>query len=1018
MTDAWRRVDQVLQAALLRPADERDTFLRQACAGDTALENEVRSLLAADEQAGSFLDNPAIHTAARALADEQSAGGARRTDPLATGRRLGDYTILGSIGAGGMGEVYRARDTRLNRDVAIKVLPSFVSDDAQRLRRFEQEARAAAALSHPNILAVFQMGSDERTPYLVSELLDGSTLREQLQRGPLALRKVIDYGVQISRGLAAAHEKGIVHRDLKPENLFVIKDGRVKILDFGLARLVEQPWRALDTNVPTEPDATEPDATEPGMVIGTVGYMSPEQVRGHTADHRADIFAFGAILYEMLTGARAFRRATSVETMNAILNEDPPGVGQSAPAASPALQRVVQRCLEKNPEQRFQSASDLAFALEALSESTGASSAIRTARSRRVWPWAAVIVGVVALGGASGGYFYLHRMPVLTEKDTIVLADFANTTGDAVFDGTLRQGLSMHLQQTPFLRMLSADQIAQFIRLMEKPPDTPLTHAIAHEVCLRAGATVEVDGSIAPLGSQYVLGLTALHCQTGETLAQEQTLAKGKDDVLAALTTAASSLRSKLGESQASLRTYGVKLPQATTSSLEALQAASRGLAAFDKYDFRSAASELERAVKLDPNFATAHGVLATTHAFLGESQLAAEDARKAYALHERVSEFERLFILANYHLWGTVDLERALQSDLVWARTYPREGAAWSNLNYVYRLLGRTDEALAAALEGLRLNPDSGPNYVGPISPYLRQGHLDQVAATIRSADARHVAVPVAPQTYYYIAFLRRDEAAMMEQTGRMVPAARLVAQSGVAAYRGQLARSRDLRAHAIALATQAHQQERVSLLEARSALIEALFGNVAEARSAAARASRPSASWDAQSNAALALALAGEATEAERLAAAVNQRLPQATFVQFYYLPAIRAALALRRGKPEQAVGDLRTAASYDMAVNEMSSANPAMISVYLRGEALLAAHRGAPAAEEFRKILDHPGVVLDFPVGVLAHLGLGRAYVLSGDTAKARAAYEEFLTLWKDADPGIPVLKQARSEYATLH
>jgi serine/threonine protein kinase/Tol biopolymer transport system component len=415
MADAWTRVDEILHSVLLRPLDERDRFLRDACAGDTALETEVRSLLAADEQARSFLEDPAIHAAARALAGDQRGSEARRTDPLATGRRLGDYTILGPIGAGGMGEVYRARDTRLSRDVAIKVLPLFVSGDAQRLRRFEQEARAAAALSHPNILAVFQMGSDEGAPYLVSELLDGSTLREQLQRGPLPLRKVIDYGVQIARGLAAAHEKGIVHRDLKPENLFVTKDGRVKILDFGLARLVEQPWRALDTNVPTEPDATEP-----GMVLGTVGYMSPEQVRGHSADHRADIFAFGAVLYEMLTGTRAFQKATSVETMTAILNEDPPDLSQLAPSASPALVRVAQRCLEKNPEQRFQSASDLAFALEALSASTGApASAIRTVKARRVSTplvprtMAAAIVSLVVLAGGALWWSYRSRQPAL-----------------------------------------------------------------------------------------------------------------------------------------------------------------------------------------------------------------------------------------------------------------------------------------------------------------------------------------------------------------------------------------------------------------------------------------------------------------------------------------------------------------------------------------------------------------------------------------------------------------------------
>ena len=478
------------------------------------------------------------------------------------------------LGSGGMGEVYRARDSRLGRDVAIKVLPSSLSADSDRLRRFEQEARAAAALNHPNILAVYQMGTYEGAPYLVSELLEGETLREQIKRGRIAVRKAIDYGVQIARGLAAAHEKGIVHRDLKPENLFVTKDGRVKILDFGLAKLT-QPQSSSGSSA-----LTLTEGTEAGVVMGTVGYMSPEQVRGQSTDHRADIFAFGAILYEMLAGKRAFQKPTSPETMSAILNEDPPGISQVTTNIPPAMHRVVHRCLEKNPEQRFQSASDLAFALDALSDSGGSSS---STRAKDVVTGAAITLeGDCSCRGdcaalSVGGYFYLHRRPKLTDKDTIVLADFANSTGDAVFDDTLKTALNVSLRQSPFLNVLSDSKVAKTLQLMTRPASTKLTPEVARELCQRAGSKAYIAGSIGSLGSEYVLGLKAVNCQSGDTLAQEQVTAASKEKVLDALGEAASKLRGELGESLATVQKFDVPLAEATTSSLEALKAYSLG---------------------------------------------------------------------------------------------------------------------------------------------------------------------------------------------------------------------------------------------------------------------------------------------------------------------------------------------------------------------------------------------------------------------------------------------------------
>src|SRR5271154_4651084 len=543
--ERWQQIHDVLEKALELAPRERSAFLNQACSSDPSLRQEVDTLLASsDDVRSSFL---------------AQFSGPRVT--LTAGTKLGEYEVKSLLGSGGMGEVYRARDSRLGRDVAIKVLPPFVSSDPNRLRRFEQEARAAAALNHPNILAVHQMGTHEGAPYLVSELLEGETLREPIRRGRLAVRKAIDYGVQIARGLAAAHEKGIVHRDLKPENLFVTKDGRLKILDFGLAKLT-QPQSSSEHSA-----LTQTEGTEAGVVMGTVGYMAPEQVRGQGADHRADIFAFGAILYEMLAGKRAFQKPTSPETMTAILNEDPPGISQVVPNLPPALQRVVHRCLEKNPEQRFQSASDLAFALDALSESGGSSPSAKvayaaTGTGKR---WKIIVpAAVVMLGMSVGAYFYFHGTLKLTDKDTIVLADFANSTGDPVFDDTLKTALTVSLQQSPFLSVLPDSTVAKTLQLMTRPANTKLTPEVTRELWQRAGSKAYIAGSIGSLGSEFVMGLKVINCQNGDTIDQEQTTAASKEKVLDALGDVATKLRGELGESLTTVQKFDVPLEEAT----------------------------------------------------------------------------------------------------------------------------------------------------------------------------------------------------------------------------------------------------------------------------------------------------------------------------------------------------------------------------------------------------------------------------------------------------------------------
>jgi tetratricopeptide (TPR) repeat protein len=743
--ERWQQIRDVLGKALELAPGQRSAYLNQACSSHPSLRQEVETLLASsDDVLSSFLQSSTLRVT------------------LTSGTKLGDYEVKSLLGSGGMGEVYRARDSRLGRDVAIKVLPSFLSADSDRLRRFEQEARAAAALNHPNILAVFQMGTYEGAPYLVSELLEGETLREQIKRGHLFLRKAIDYGVQIARGLAAAHEKGIVHRDLKPENLFVTKDGRVKILDFGLAKL-SQPQSSSEHSA-----LTLTEGTEPGVVMGTVGYMSPEQVRGQTADHRADVFAFGAILYEMLAEKRAFQKPTSPETMTAILNEDPPGISQITANIPPALQRVVRRCLEKNPEQRFQSASDLAFALDALSESGGSAYSAMAAKGatgagRR---WKAIVPAAVAVLALSvGGYFYFHRRPKLTYQDTIVLADFANTTGEGVFDDTLKQALSVELAQSPFLNVLPEQRVQETLRLMGRAGNERVTQSVAREVCQRTQSRAVLVGSIASLGSHYVIGLNAQNCFTGGSLAQEEVEASRKEDILKMLGQATTKVREELGETLPSVHKFDVPIEQATTLSFDALKAYSLGQKLRAEKGDVEAIPMFKRAIELDPSFALAYGALGRAYQNRRETELAAANIQKAFELRDRVSARERLRISAYYYSVVEEGDEKALEAHVLWAQEYPQDELAHRGLANTYVGLGQYEKSVAENREELRLNPNDLLGYYNLINSYISLNRLDEAKAEYQQALGHHLEDSDLHHLRYKVAFLENDTAEMERQ-------------------------------------------------------------------------------------------------------------------------------------------------------------------------------------------------------------------------------------------------------------